>query len=287
MLERDASAAVSCGPVAPPRAGAPARAIPAPVRSFAQRRLVPLTGIVALVALWHVAASSGAYTADQLPSPAATARAAVEAWRTGLLGHVGASLARFAGAYGAAVVLAVPLGLLLGLRRNLWRAVDPVVQVLRPISPIAWFPLAVLWLGIGNLPAIFIIFLAAFFPSLLATVGAVRRVDPQYLRVAQNFGSTESQLVRMVVIPAAFPQIALGLHIALGSAWVYLVAGEMLGARSGLGFLIVDARNFLRTDLILVGMAVIGLLGLAIDRSVAVLERRIQARWGVQDVAAP
>ena len=248
----------------------------------AARRLLPFAGLALLVLVWHLLAASGLYTSEQLPAPLDALRASREVWRDGsLLPHVGASLARFASAYLAAVAVAVPLGLLFGLRPSLWKAADPVIQVLRPISPVAWFPLAVLWLGIGNLPAIAIIFVAAFYPALLATVSAVHRVDPVYLRVARNFGTRDHQLLLKVIVPAAFPQIAMGLRLAVGAAWVYLVAGEMLGARSGLGFLIVDARNFLRTDLILMAMALVGAIGFVIDRGVAFLERRLDARWGL------
>jgi len=250
--------------------------------SAAARRLLPFAGVASLLALWQLLAASGLYTADQLPAPLDALRASREAWTGGaLLSRVAASLLRFASAYLAAVAVAVPLGLLFGLHPGLWKAADPVIQLLRPISPVAWFPLAVLWLGIGNLPAIAIIFVAAFYPALLATVSAVRRVDPLYLRVARNFGTSGPQLVLKVIVPAAFPQIAMGLRIAVGAAWVYLVAGEMLGARTGLGFLIIDSRNFLRTDLIVMAMALIGAIGFLIDRAVSSLERRLDARWGL------
>jgi NitT/TauT family transport system permease protein len=246
------------------------------------RKLLPFAGLAFLLAAWQLLAASRLYTVDQLPGPLDAFRASREAWSEGaLLKHVAASLGRFGSAYIAAVAVAVPLGLVFGLRPNLWKAADPVIQVLRPISPVAWFPLAVLWLGIGNLPAIAIIFVAAFYPSLLATVAAVRKVDPVYLRVARNFGTSDRQLVFKVVVPAAFPQIAMGLRIAVGAAWVYLVAGEMLGARTGLGFLIIDARNFLRTDLIVMAMALIGAIGFLIDRAVSSVERRLDARWGL------
>ena len=246
------------------------------------RPLLPWSGIALLLGIWHALASSGIYTAEQLPGPLDALRASREAWADGaLIRNVGASLARFALAYAAAALVGVPLGVVLGLRPSVWKAVDPVVQVLRPISPVAWFPLAVLWLGIGDLPAIAIIFVAAFYPALLATVSGVRRVNPTYVRVAQNFGTRGRDIVTKVILPAAFPQIAMGLRIAVGAAWVYLVAGEMLGARSGLGFLIIDARNFLRTDLILVAMALVGLIGFLIDRAVAWLERSLDARWGL------
>jgi NitT/TauT family transport system permease protein len=246
------------------------------------RALLPFAGIALLLVAWQVLAASGLYTSEQLPTPLDALRASRETWAEGaLLRHVGASLARFVVAYGLATAVAVPLGIVLGLRPRAWRAVDPLVQVLRPISPVAWFPLAVLWLGIGDLPAVAIIFVAAFYPALLATVSGVRRVDPTYLRVARNFGTRERDIVLKVIVPAAFPQIAMGLRIAVGAAWVYLVAGEMLGARSGLGFLIIDARNFLRTDLILMAMALVGLIGFAIDRSVARIERNLDSRWGL------
>jgi NitT/TauT family transport system permease protein len=248
----------------------------------AVRALVPFAGLALLIASWQLLSASGVYTVDQLPGPIDALRASREALQDGtLLPNIGSSLLRFTVAYLAAAGVAVPLGVFFGLRPAVWRAVDPVIQVLRPISPVAWFPLAVLWLGIGDAPAIAIIFVAAFYPALLATVSAVRHVDPIYLRVAQNFGSRGRDVVLKVVIPAAFPQIAVGLRIAVGAAWVYLVAGEMLGARAGLGFLIIDARNFLRTDLIVVAMALVGLIGFAIDRGVARLEHRVDARWGL------
>jgi NitT/TauT family transport system permease protein len=269
-------------PVAvPARSERPAARV-RPILVAGARKLLPLAGIAGLIAVWQLAVSSGRYSEEQLPGPLVILRAAQETWASGaLLQHVGASLGRFAAAYLLAVAVAVPLGLVFGLRPLWWRAIDPLVQLMRPISPVAWFPLAVLWLGIGNLPAIAIIFLAAFYPALLTTVSAVKRVDRVYLRVARNFGTSDAQLVLKVIVPAAFPQIATGLRLAIGAAWVYLVAGEMLGARSGLGFLIVDARNFLRTDLILLGMVVVGLLGFAIDRTVAWLERKLDDRWGV------
>jgi NitT/TauT family transport system permease protein len=257
---------------------------PRAVRPWRRRiaaALVPWSGIAALLGGWQALASSGRYTCDQLPGPLLVARALGEVWGEGsLLGHVEASLLRFGLAYLAAVAAAVPLGLLLGLRRALWAGVDPLVQLLRPVSPVAWFPLAVLWLGIGDLPAIAIVYIAAFYPMLLSTVAAVRRVDPLHIRVARNFGTSDRQLVTKVILPAAFPQIAVGMRLAVGVGWVYLVAGEMLGTRSGLGFLIVDARNFLRTDLIVLGMVLVGLLGFAIDRVVAALERQVERRWG-------
>ena len=242
--------------------------------------LLPAASLAAFVIVWQLAARQ--YPPEQFPAPSDVIRAIEELAEMGTLwGHVGISLARFAGAYLMAVAVAIPLGLFFGRFRRCHRAVDPLIQVLRPISPIAWFPLAVLWFGIGNAPAVFIIFLAAFYPVLLSTIAAVRAIPPVYLKVAGNFGANPVMTFLRVIVPAAFPGIMVGLHIAVGTAWIHLVAGEMLGAQSGLGFMIVDARNFLRTDQIMAGMLLVGLLGLLIYRGMKGLERVIGRRWGV------
>jgi NitT/TauT family transport system permease protein len=243
--------------------------------------LLPALTFLVLLGLWHWVARLGIYPEHLFPSPQGVALGIVELFRSGeLWQYIGVSLLRFAAGYGAAVLVALPLGLLFGRCLLLWSAFDPLVQVLRPVSPIAWFPLISLWFGIGNLPAIVIIFLAAFYPILLATVAAVRQVPPLYLKVANNFGASPGKTFRDVIIPSAFPQITVGLHIAIGSAWVFLVAGEMLGVRSGLGYLIIDSRNNLRTDLVIVGIILIGLSGLIIDRAMGVAERWVKSQWG-------
>lgn len=250
------------------------------MKPFIVRVTLPvITGLV-FVSLWQLAA--GRYTPEQLPAPTDVLKAIRELSDNGVLwGHIGISLVRFASAYLLAVVIAIPLGLFLGRFIRCHAAIDPLIQVLRPISPIAWFPLAVLWFGIGNAPAIFIIFLAAFYPVLLTTISAVRAVPAVYLKVATNFGAGAWMTFLRVIVPAAFPGIMVGLHIAVGTAWIHLVAGEMLGAQSGLGFMIVDARNFLRTDQILAGMLLVGILGLVIYRGMKAFELVIGRRWGI------
>ncbi len=242
--------------------------------------VLPISSLVAFTLLWQLAARR--YPPEQFPAPTDVLLAIKELADSGVLwGHIGISLARFGGAYLLAVVVAIPLGLFLGRFSRCHAALDPLIQVLRPISPIAWFPLAVLWFGIGNAPAVFIIFLAAFYPVLLTTINAVRAVPPVYLKVAANFGARPGMTFLRVIVPAAFPGIMVGLHIAVGTAWIHLVAGEMLGAQSGLGFMIVDARNFLRTDQIMAGMLLVGILGLAIYKGMKAAERLIGRRWGI------
>lgn len=242
--------------------------------------VLPLSSLVAFTVLWQLAARR--YPPELFPAPSDVIRAIQELADNGTLwGHIGISAVRFGSAYLLAVATAIPLGLFFGRFSRCHAAIDPLLQVLRPISPIAWFPLAVLWFGIGNAPAVFIIFLAAFYPVLLSTISAVRAIPPVYLKVASNFGARPGITFMRVIIPAAFPGIMVGLHIAVGTAWIHLVAGEMLGAQSGLGFMIVDARNFLRTDQIMAGMLLVGILGLAIYRGMKVIERIIGRRWGV------
>lgn len=248
--------------------------------SRVQKIALPFSSLIAFTLLWQLAA--GHYPPEQFPAPSDVVRAIIELSDMGTLwSHIGISLARFGSAYLLALLSGVPLGLFLGRFIRCHKTVEPLIQILRPISPIAWFPLAVLWFGIGNAPAVFIIFLASFYPVLLATISAVRGVPPVYLKVASNFGARSGMTFLRVIVPAAFPGIMVGLHIAVGTGWIHLVAGEMLGAQSGLGFMIVDARNFLRTDQIMAGMLMVGLLGLAIYRGMKFLERIIGRRWGV------
>lgn len=190
------------------------------------------------------------------------------------------SMYRFAVGYLSAVLVAVLLGLLLGWYTNVFQYINPVVQLLRPISPMAWMPFIVLWCGIGDVPAIVVIFIAAFFPVLLSTVSAVKGIDPIYLKVSQSFGIKQPQILWKVIFPAAFPQIANGIHLALGTAWVFLVAGEMIGAQSGLGYQIIDARNNLRADMLLATIVVIGLIGVCLDALLKLLEKSLLRAWG-------
>lgn len=241
-----------------------------------------LVGLLLLLAVWQGVVLSGRYDSSMLPSPLKVLQGMNELVVDGtLLTHISVSMYRFSMGYLAAIAAGIVLGLILGWFNQLWGIIDPIVQVLRPISPIAWFPFIVLLFGIGDLPAIVIIFIAAFYPILLSTVSSVKKVDQVYLKVAKNFGIKQPQILTKIVFPAVFPSIATGLHIALGSAWVFLVAGEMVGSQSGLGFLIIDARNNLRADLLLSGIIFIGLAGLVLDKAIGVLEKWVGRHWGV------
>ncbi|SDO33747.1 ABC transporter permease [Alkalicoccus daliensis] len=242
-----------------------------------------LIAFITVILLWQGIIWIGDYPEALLPSPIMVFWGLVSIIQDGtLINHITISLFRFFSGYLSAVVIAVVLGLLLARSRHVWRVVDPIVQVLRPVAPVAWSPFIVLWFGIGNMPAIVIIFIAAFFPVLLSTVSAVKKIDPTYLKLAENLELSRSSLLWKIIFPASFPYIANGLHIAVGTAWIFLVAGEMIGAQSGLGYLIVDSRNALDLDLVLAGIIVIGVLGLLLDKGIGLFEKWIGKQWGVQ-----
>lgn len=198
-----------------------------------------------------------------------------------LLEHIGVSLVRFFTGYILSTVMAVSLGLVLGWFPKAFAYVNPIIQIIRPIAPVAWLPFIVLWFGIGDTPAIVIIFIAGFFPVLLSTVTAVVNINPIYLKVAQNFGISKGRTLLTIVFPAIFSQIATSLHIALGTSWIFLVSGEMVGAQSGLGFLVMDAKNCLRSDALLATMITIGVLGLLFDQGIRLGERKLNKRYGL------
>lgn len=243
-----------------------------------------IVSLIILLAIWQLIFTVSEYDSALFPSPIQAFQALAEMISDGILIlHIKASMYRFAIGYISSVIAAVLLGLILGRLPKVFQYVNPALQLLRPISPMAWMPFIVLWFGIGDVPAIVIIFIAAFFPVLLSTVSAVGGIDPIYLRVSENFGIRQPQIMWKVIFPAAFPQIANGIHLALGTAWVFLVAGEMTGAQSGLGYLVIDARNNLRADILFADIIVIGLIGLILDTLLKMAEKRILKSWGGVD----
>ncbi|MDA8162340.1 MAG: ABC transporter permease [Desulfobacteraceae bacterium] len=243
-------------------------------------RILPALTVVVIIALWEWVVRIFSISPGVLPPPSRVAAALWGLAKSGVLfDYTVASLFRVTWGYFLAVAAAVPIGMFLGLW-PLGRAVfNPIIQFLRPISPLAWIPLAILWLGIGDKPAVFLIFLAVFFPMLVCVMGSVAGIKVTYFRIAQNFGLTGYRLYTKVVLPAALPEIVVGLRITLGTAWLVIVAAEMIAVKSGLGYLIVDARNSLRMDRVIGGMVVIGIIGLALDRIIRRLETLPSVRW--------
>jgi len=182
-----------------------------------------------------------------------------------LLHDASSSLLRILVGFGVGAGLALPLGLLMGARPLAYQLLNPVLQLLRPIPPIAYIPLAILWFGLGDPPAFFLIALGAFFPVLMNTIAGVRSVDAIYLRAARNLGAGEWTLFWRVMIPAAMPYILTGVRVGIGVAFIVVIVAEMIAVNSGLGYRILEAREYFWSDKVIAGMATIGLCGLGID----------------------
>jgi len=240
----------------------------------------PLCAALLFLTMWHF---SVRWTATKVfPSPFDAGRGMAELVTKGLLvRYVADSLRRVAAGYVTALLLGVPAGLLLGWYPAAAFVVNPTIQMLRPISPIAWIPLSIIWFGVGNPAAIYLIFLASFFPIVVASMNAVRNVPSVYRRAGRNFGLSPAKLIAKVVFPASLPQIIVGLRIALGIAWLVVVAAEMIAIDSGLGYLVIDSRNSgKRYDLVVAAMILIGLTGLALDTIFRRVEKLKSVRWG-------
>jgi NitT/TauT family transport system permease protein len=249
-----------------------------------------------VIALWQLVAVMGWANPQMLPSPLAVA----ERWIAYLLpvqpydpaqgswlmwavsgelivDSLG-SLYRVVVGFAIGAALALPLGLLMGARPRVYAWFNPLMQLLRPIPPIAYIPLSILWFGLGNAPAIFLIVLGAFFPVLMNTIAGVRQVDGIYLRAARNLGASGATLFVRVILPAAVPYILSGVRIGIGTAFIVVIVSEMIAVNNGLGFRILEAREYFWSDKIMAGMITIGLIGLAIDTAVNKLNNHL-LRW--------
>jgi NitT/TauT family transport system permease protein len=253
--------------------------------------LLPLATATVFVSLWHLSCEWMSYDIvrpdgtvrhiELFPTPWQTLTGMEKPVRDGtLLRYSVASVYRVAVGFGIATVVGIPLGLWAGWSLRTRQALNPLIQALRPISPIAWIPLAVLWFGVKDAAAIFLITLASFFPIVTGTMTAVRAIPLVYVRSAQNFGLKGLELFRRVVFPACLPQIITSLRIALGIAWMVIVAAEMIAVDSGLGYLIMDARNANNYEPVVGSMITIGLIGIGLDFVMQRLERGESVRWG-------
>ena len=241
--------------------------------------LPSLLVLAAVVAIWWLAV---VLTQSVIfPTPWQVVTGTLELARDGTLWeHIGASLMRVGAGFGLAVALAIPLGLWMGWVHGAFVTLNPLFQIMRPISPIAWIPIAILWFGVGNASPIFLIFIASVFPMIVQTTVGVHTIEKRYLRAAENFGVPRSKLFLKVVFPATLPQIITGMRIGLGVAWLVVVAAEMIALHSGLGYMIIDSRNAgNRYDLVIAGMIIIGLIGLMLDGFMRLLEGMKIVRW--------
>jgi ABC-type nitrate/sulfonate/bicarbonate transport system permease component len=251
-------------------------------RRLAPRHLQALLGVAVMLAgalVWEAVSRSGLMTPILLPAPTTIVETFWYLVSTGKIWHhVWPSLMRVAIGFVAATLIGVPLGLFMG--RSAWveGGLYASFEILRPIPPIAWTPLAILWFGLGTPPAVFLIFVGAYFPILINTISGVKGIDKRLVHFAKTLGATERVVMLEIIPAAALPSVLTGMRIGLGVGWMVVVAAEMIAASSGLGYMIMDGRFTLQTDVVIVGMLSIGFLGLATD----LLFRKVESvvlRW--------
>ncbi|MCV9922009.1 taurine ABC transporter permease TauC [Pseudomonas sp. BT-42-2] len=243
-------------------------------------RWISALTLTALLALWWLVTAAGWVEPLFLPSPADIL---AKAWvlltqgymDASLWQHLGASLGRIGLALAAASLTAIPVGIAIGYNRIARGILDPLIEFYRPIPPLAYLPLIVIWCGIGELSKVLLIYLAIFAPIAIATATGVRTVDPAKLRAAQSLGASKAQLIRHVILPSALPDILTGIRIGLGVGWSTLVAAELIAATSGLGFMVQSASQFLVTDVVVLGILLIALIAFALEMGLRALQRKL------------
>ncbi|WP_332607710.1 ABC transporter permease subunit [Achromobacter sp. ESBL13] len=239
---------------------------------------ISLITSIALVALWFLVTSTGWVKPLFLPSPFAVYDKFVSAMTDGvanstLAEHAMASLTRVFSAFFLACITAVPVGILMGVNRYARGIFDPPIEFYRPLPPLAYLPLIIIWFGIGEFPKILLIYLAIFAPMAIAARAGVRSVSIEQIHAAYAMGGTPMQIVWHVILKAAMPEIFTGLRIGIGVGWTTLVAAEMVAADRGLGFMVLNAAQFLASDIVIMGIIVIGVFAFAFDLLVRYVEK--------------
>jgi NitT/TauT family transport system permease protein len=252
-------------------------------RRLALNYLLPLAVGLAAILIWWLASRAPNFPDSLIPRPGnVVAGFGEEIHRGRLFRDIGASLFRVGCGFGLAALLGVPFGLWLGHSVIGRYALLPWVNFFRSLSPLAWIGFAILWFGIGHSSSIFLIFMATFFPIVLATTAAVSSIPTIYFRVAHDHGIRGPEMLTRVTLPAILPQLITSLRVAAGLAWVVVVAAEMTGPQEGLGFAVMDARNGLNVDLLVVAMIVIGIIGMILDWLLTQLMKIPSVRWGYE-----
>lgn len=242
--------------------------------------LISSMTIVVLLAIWWCVTALGWIDALFLPSPGAVLDRLQDLMANGymsisLWSHIGASLGRIGTALVAAVITAIPVGIAIGRNKVIRGVVDPIIEFYRPIPPLAYLPLIVIWCGIGELSKVLLIYLAIFAPIVIATATGVRSVDQAKIRAAQSLGATPLQMIKYVVLPSSLPSILTGIRIGLGVGWSTLVAAELVGASEGLGFMVQSSSQLLATDVVIVGILIIAVIAFTLEIGLRRLQKKL------------
>lgn len=239
-------------------------------------------GFALVLGIWQFLASTGLINSVLLPAPSDLVTAAYELILDGsLLIHIVASLKRVINGFFLAALCGIVLGVMLGWSKYISDFIRPVIESLRPIPPIAWTPIAILWFGVGDAPSYFLVFIGAVFPIFVNTFTAVRSIDRTQINAALCLGAGPWMLIWDVLVPASLPIIFPGLRIGLGVGWMCVVAAELIAAQSGLGYMIQQNRVLLQTQNVVTGMVTIGIIGFAMSGAMGTLERRLIS-WNQQ-----
>lgn len=274
-MDAEANAGPLAAPAAVPKA---AGRVPPLSRLFANRSVRAGLGLAAFFGFWQIVCGLGLVDGFLLPSPIAVAQALWELAVDGSLWiHLAASLQRVAVGFFLACIVGLALGLVCGWWRPVSDFVRPVIEALRPIPPLAWIPITILWFGLGDAASYFLVFLGAVFPAFVATYTAVRGLDRNQMNAALCLGARPWQLFWDVLIPASLPIILPGLRIALGVGWMCVVTAELIAAQTGLGYLIQQSRMLFQINNVVAGMVTIGLVGFAMSVILERIERRVNA----------
>lgn len=243
-------------------------------------RCLTIVTVVAIFALWFIATGTGSLSETIIPSPASVLESFITVARDGykghtLLQHLGTSLQRLIIAYMLVIVTAVPLGLLSGYSSKVRAILEPVIEFYRPLPPLAYYTILVLWMGIDESSKLALLYLAGFAPVYISCVAGVVRIKEDYINGAKTLGANKRQIFFYVIFPAALTDIFTGLRTALGVEYTTLVSAEMVAATAGMGWLVLDASNYLRSDIVFMGVIIMGITGILLDRIIRIIEKRV------------
>ena len=243
------------------------------------RLLLYMSLPIILILIWKAADIAGIIKPYTLPPPEKVIKTAIDFLNDGTLwGHIGASVIRVAEGFLIALVAALVLGVAIGLFRKFEIATDVLLQILKPIPPIAWIPLSILWFGIGESSKVFIIFVGAFFPILVNVVDGIKNIDLKFLEISRVYEVKRIRVITKVILPGAMPFIMTGIRVGLGNAWMCVVAAEMIAATRGVGYMLMDGRNLARPDMVLLGMLTIGIIGKVMDDLLRLFAKKV-IKW--------
>lgn len=240
---------------------------------YKKRKVIP---IFIIIAIWYIGGNLNWWSSYILPPPGVIIKSTYELMKSGVLfHHIGVSFVRIFIGFFITIILAIPMGILFGINKKVYACFKPILEFLRHTPPLALVPMLILWFGIGEKSKIIIIILASFFPVLLNTIDGVERCDSKLIEVGKVFGLSQKEIFRKIIIPSAMPNIFVGLQLALGYSWRAIIGAEMVAASSGLGYLILDGQQLSRSDVVVVGIIFIGLLGSLTDYICSKLFRKI------------